>query len=72
MPKIVFKGFEISNFCGEACPQTPTPPSKKGLLYSNLTATSDFIETPDNNNYYNDNEEKRGNYDHFLAVLMSG
>ena len=58
--KIAFEGFEISKFSWEQHAQTssPRPPQKKRtngpllihsrrLLYSNLLATSIFIETPE-------------------------
>ena len=52
---IAFYAFEISQFSGQV-PNTPPPPRRKRgltdpfyysrLLYSNLLATSIFIETP--------------------------
>ena len=43
--EIAFWSFQISNFSGEAWPQTTSPPYRQ-LLYSNLLASSIFTKNP--------------------------
>ena len=44
--KTAFWSFQISNFSGEAWPQTTSPPPYCQLLYSNLLASSIFTKNP--------------------------